>query len=160
MALLLHHFGVADHGREGFALCAEKPRGEIPREQRIIFCAGDSLLSMVLGVNRGLSNGDQSSGKLHLWIVAPALKGELNQRIAIKPLRRIILLAEPLLISFHRIARIKNSKWIGLRGGLRAVGSRHQADDEFFSGDAIFSGIERGAAKGFHVYKRDLIRVE
>src|SRR5215475_3935787 len=163
MALLLHHFGVADHGRESFALCAEKPRGEIPREQRIILCAGDSLLSVVLGINRGLSDGDQGSGKLHLWIVAPALKGELNQRVAIKSLRRIVLLTEPLLVGFRRIARVKNRKWIGLlsgRGGFCGVGARHQAIDEFLRGDAIFFGVERGAAQCFHVYKRDLARVE
>src|ERR1700736_457699 len=93
---------------DGLSLLAREMAGEISREERIGFRAGDGFLHMVAMFRSGTGKGEESGGKLHLGIIAAELNGLLYESVAVDSGGWILgIFAEPLFVGFREIARIK-----------------------------------------------------
>src|SRR5215813_1152461 len=162
--LLRRQLCSSDHGRKSVTLRPKETRRKIARQQSIVLCARNRFLSMLLSVSCWFSNRNECCRKFHLGIVAAPLQSQLNQRVSVKSLCRILLLAQPLLVSLREIACVKDHQRIWLFGAgsgrLCIARSCNKAKDEFFRSCAVFSGVERSSSQRLHVNERDLARIE
>jgi len=162
---LLGHLYVGsagDYVRHGFGLRVDEAEREIASEERIVFRTSEGFLRVVRMIGSGTVESDESGGEIHLRVVAAKLDGFFHESEAIEALRRIgSAFVDPmeLVQSFGVVAEVEGSER-GLRGIVGGIGASEELEEEMLRGVVIVLGVERGAAKSFHVDEDGGIGIE